>query len=483
MSLARNINFIGQSKPLIIASVISMLTSWVLIASGQLELGIDFAGGTEALVSVPSDLKVSDAELQEAASSIGLVDPQIVNYTFQDDKSNQGFFIRSKSNGQERGGLAREKGEELRAAISSRIGAELVTWDDKANTFTITSEVKNVITKAFNAEKITDDITAQAIKGLKEAGVTLKAGVFSAKADQKKAVTQIIGNASMKIWDTSEESGERVRVRFYQKVNQSVLQKAADTTGVAGVNVSAENKNKLNPVFVITADDSVRLVTAVRRTLKTKLDALNAKLKAKDPKSALMTAKVQRFEKVGATAGQQLRNKGILAVVYALIFILFYIALRFDPRYSPGAIVALLHDVTITLGVFCLTGREFNLPIIAALLAIVGYLLNDTIVVYDRIRENQDEAPPNSSLKGIINASINDCLSRTVLTSVTTFIAVLAIKFFGGGIIENFAFAMLIGVLVGTYSSIYIASPLVLKMDEYLRKREERNAAVEKALS
>jgi preprotein translocase subunit SecF len=139
--------------------------------------------------------------------------------------------------------------------------------------------------------------------------------------------------------------------------------------------------------------------------------------------------------------------------------------------------------VTITLGVFCLTGREFNLPIIAALLAIVGYSLNDTIVVYDRIRENQDEAPPNSSLKGIINASINDCFSCTVLILVMMFIAVLAIKFFGGGIIENFAFAMLIGVLVGTYSSIYIASPLVLKMDEYLRKREERNAAVEKALS
>jgi preprotein translocase subunit SecF len=194
-------------------------------------------------------------------------------------------------------------------------------------------------------------------------------------------------------------------------------------------------------------------------------------------------ATVSRFEKVGATAGKQLRNKGILAVIYALIFILLYIALRFDPRYSPGAILALFHDVSITLGIFCLMGREFNLPIIAVLLAIVGYLLNDIIVVYDRIRENQDNSKANQKLSSIINVSINDCLSRTILTSVTTFLAVLAIFFFGGGIIENFAFAMLIGVIVGTYSSIYIASPLVLMMDQWLEQREAQKTQIEKALS
>jgi preprotein translocase subunit SecF len=130
-----------------------------------------------------------------------------------------------------------------------------------------------------------------------------------------------------------------------------------------------------------------------------------------------------------------------------------------------------------------LTGREFNLPIIAALLAIVGYSLNDTIVVYDRIRENQDEAKPGETLKGIINTSINDCLSRTILTSVTTFLAVFAIQAFGGGVIENFAFAMLVGVIAGTYSSIYIASPLVLAMDTYLERRAERDAKIAEALA
>ena len=188
-----------------------------------------------------------------------------------------------------------------------------------------------------------------------------------------------------------------------------------------------------------------------------------------------------RLEKVGETAGTQLRNQGILAVLYALLFVLAYIALRFDFRYSPGAILALFHDVSITIGVFVLTQQEFNLPIIAALLAIVGYSLNDTIVVYDRIRENID-AGRGGDLIDTINLSVRDCLSRTLLTSVTTFIAVLAIFLYGGGIIKNFAFAMMIGVVVGTYSSIFIASPVVLAMDRYLEERKQREAEIERAL-
>ena len=232
--------------------------------------------------------------------------------------------------------------------------------------------------------------------------------------------------------------------------------------------MSAENETR-SPVFAISADDSVRLKTALKNTFKAEIkdEALLAKVE------------VPRFEKVGATAGQQLRNKGILAVIYALIFILLYIALRFDPRYSPGAIVALINDVSITLGLFCLTGSEFNLPIIAALIAIDGYSLNDTIVVYDRIRENQDEAAPGSTIRGIINASINDCyLVRCNLGHHHG----LAIQVFGGGIIENFAFAMLVGVIAGTYSSIYIASPLVLAMDNYFERRAGA-AAIDEVLA
>jgi preprotein translocase subunit SecF len=136
----------------------------------------------------------------------------------------------------------------------------------------------------------------------------------------------------------------------------------------------------------------------------------------------------------------------------------------------------------LILGMFVLTGREFNLPIIAALLAIIGYSLNDTIVIYDRIRENLGKKLA-MSLPDLINHSVNETLSRTLLTSGTTLIAVLAIYLFGGGIVANFAFALLVGIVVGTYSSIYVASMIVIETDEYLKKKEALALEVEKALA
>ena len=136
---------------------------------------------------------------------------------------------------------------------------------------------------------------------------------------------------------------------------------------------------------------------------------------------------------------------------------------RFEFRFALGAIVALAHDVMITVGVFALLDKEFSLPILAALLAIVGYSLNDTIVVYDRIRENMKGAGKVNFLN-IVNASINQTLSRTILTSLTTVLVLISLFVLGGGVIHDFAFAMIVGVVVGTYSSIFIASPVVISM-------------------
>ena len=428
------------------------------------KLGIDFAGGTEALISVPKNMEVSEDELKKLASDFGLTEPEVVNYEFEGDDARKGFFVRSVT----QRGLVVEKAPVIKSGIERAVGASLITWDDASNTFTVAGAASAALEKALAAPSAEGPFSALAKAGK----ITVKESTFTTTADQKSAVIAAVGQAVIKIWDTKDESGERIRVQFSQRVSRSKLIEAVNSVDMSSLSVSAENE-KRNPVFAISSDDSARLKSDL-------LTYFGAKAKS-DKERGLIG--VQRFEKVGKTAGQQLRNKGVLAVIYALIFILFYIALRFDPRYSPGAIVALLHDVSITLGIFCLLGREFNLPIIAALLAIVGYSLNDTIVVYDRIRENQDESPESASFKGIINGSINDCLSRTILTSVTTFIAVLAIQIYGGGIIENFAFAMLVGVAAGTYSSIYIASPLVLWMDNYFERREQRNAEVEKALS
>lgn len=181
---------------------------------------------------------------------------------------------------------------------------------------------------------------------------------------------------------------------------------------------------------------------------------------------------VQRLETVGARAGEQLRNDGILSLVVALMFILIYIGFRFDLRYAPGAVAALVHDITLAIGFFTLTGLEISLPIIAALLTIIGYSLNDTIVVFDRIRENT-ELSPGVDLSKLVNQSLNETLSRTLVTSITTLLAVVAIAVLGGGLIRNFAIALIVGVIVGTYSSVFVASPFVLKMNDFIQRKKE----------
>ena len=168
-------------------------------------------------------------------------------------------------------------------------------------------------------------------------------------------------------------------------------------------------------------------------------------------------------DSVGSKVSGELVQKAILAVCLAVFAVLFYIWIRFEWQFSLGAVLALLHDVIVTIGIFSIIGLEFNLSIIAALLTIVGYSLNDTVIVFDRIRENlkQFESKP---LLDLLNKSINDTLSRTIMTSVTTLLALLALYIFGGEVIRGFTFAMIWGVLIGTYSSIFVASAILLRL-------------------
>ena len=169
------------------------------------------------------------------------------------------------------------------------------------------------------------------------------------------------------------------------------------------------------------------------------------------------------IDKVSPKVGSELSGKAIMAIIYAITLILIYISFRFEFTYAIGAIAAIAHDVIITLGVFSILGYEISLSIIAAFLTIVGYSLNDTIVIFDRIRENM-KALKRESVVSIVNKSINESLSRTVVTSLTTLFVVLTLYFFGGEVIHYFSFALIIGVLVGTYSSIFVASLIVVYM-------------------
>lgn len=182
---------------------------------------------------------------------------------------------------------------------------------------------------------------------------------------------------------------------------------------------------------------------------------------------------VERVEMVGPKVGKDLRQKALMAIFYALLGILIYISLRFEFRFGVSAIIALCHDTIITIGAFSLFDKEFTLSVIAALLTVIGYSLNDTIVVFDRIRDNI-KLKRGKKLFDILNLSINQTLSRTLLTSGTTLVVVASIFLFGGEVIHDFAFALLVGIFIGTYSSIYVASPILLAWEGYKEKKRHR---------
>ncbi len=176
---------------------------------------------------------------------------------------------------------------------------------------------------------------------------------------------------------------------------------------------------------------------------------------------------MRRVEYVGPQVGRELTRAGIMAVLIAMLAILAYVTIRFEFRFALGADAALLHDITIVVGLFAITGKEFTLPVIAALLTVIGYSLNDTIVVFDRIRENfaanrKRKHPEEEAV--VVNRSVNQTLARTLMTSLTTLLVVVALFLLGGEVIHDFAFALIAGIVVGTYSSIYIASPIMLSL-------------------
>jgi len=172
---------------------------------------------------------------------------------------------------------------------------------------------------------------------------------------------------------------------------------------------------------------------------------------------------MRRVEFVGPQVGDELKEQGILAVIYAMIGVFLYVMFRFQWRFSVGAVAALFHDITISMGVISLVQIEFDLTVVAAILAVVGYSLNDTIVLFDRIRENFPRYRKRQPIE-VVNTSINETLSRTLMTSTTTLMVLFALFFFGGEIIHGFAFTLITGVVVGTYSSIYVASTVLLKL-------------------
>jgi preprotein translocase subunit SecF len=293
--------------------------------------------------------------------------------------------------------------------------------------------------------------------------------------------------------------GTLIQVQFSGTADAQTIRTALESIEMEGATVQNYGKDENNE-FLIRSIEPDTDMNEHEQKLTAALDAATG-----------LTSEIRRVEMVGPQVGKELREKAAKALFYALLFITIYISGRFEAKwlssgimvvalilcvsvfsafgisiniliiiamlaaiglfwllnlkYSMGAIVALLHDILITVGIFSMLGREFSLSIVAALLTIVGYSLNDTIIVYDRIRENL-KLQRKDDFKTIINSSINGTLSRTILTSGTTMVVLLALFIFGGDIINDFAMTMIIGVLVGTYSSIYVASPILLAWEK-----------------
>ncbi|MCH8020702.1 protein translocase subunit SecF [candidate division KSB1 bacterium] len=258
--------------------------------------------------------------------------------------------------------------------------------------------------------------------------------------------------------------GTSLRLQFEKGVSIGEVRSAIASLGIG----NAEIKN-----FGDSADILIR-VQEQETSGAGITDAIKAELSKVFPDNPYVE---RSKDSVGPKIGAELRTKTITSILIALVGMLIYITWRFEFKFAVGAIVALFHDVIITLGVFSILQLEITLPIIAAFLTIVGYSLNDTIVVFDRIRENL-KVLRRDTYETIVNTSVNQSLTRTIITSLTTLVVVVILYFFGGSVIHNFAFALIVGVLIGTYSSIFVASPIVV--DWELRSQEKKSRALGK---
>jgi preprotein translocase subunit SecF len=258
------------------------------------------------------------------------------------------------------------------------------------------------------------------------------------------------------------EGGTLVQVKFFNAVDIGSVRTALDSLAIEGLSVQ-EFGEKDAQEYLISMKKTTGELQGVEDTVKGALtdtfgsDALE----------------VRRVEMVGPKVGKDLRRKGMLAVTFSILGMLIYIWWRFELRFGVGAIFCLIHDVCITLGALSLTNKPVDLPIIAALLTVVGYSVNDTIIISDRIRENLKKMG-RGRLPDIVNKSINQTLSRTCITAGTTLMVVVALYFLGGEVIHDFAFTLIVGIVAGTYSSIFIASPLLIVWEKLFPHKKKR---------
>lgn len=260
-------------------------------------------------------------------------------------------------------------------------------------------------------------------------------------------------------WGIDFLGGTEVQVKFEKTVTIDELRSLVDKEGL------------INPGLQGFGDEREYIIRFQLPTKGTEKEInLASKMSVEHLKNSLTTTfanqkpEFRRVDSVGPQVGAELKKNGFLSVFYCLLVILIYVGLRFDYKYAPGAVICLFHDAVITLAIFVMVGKEVNIPILAAILTLIGYSLNDTIVVFDRIRETEHHYT-SQGIKFIVNRAINDMIQRTLITSGTVLTSAIALWLLADGTVSDIAFALVIGIIFGTYSSIYVAAPFVMLFD------------------
>ena len=264
------------------------------------------------------------------------------------------------------------------------------------------------------------------------------------------------------------------RLDFNNASQQTVAERLRDPLARAGVSMSEAQLQKLAKDLLDFRDTPPRSGLVTNFSQLTSVPGVNAGImNTLQQECYLAPFHILKVEMVGPKVGAELRNKAVLATLYALAGMLAYIWFRFEWIYGLGAVIACFHDTLITIGLFSLFGKEISMTVIAALLTLVGYSMNDTIVIFDRIRENL-KISRRDSLERVMNRAVNQTLSRTIMTSGLTFLTVIALFIWGGPVLHGFSFALVCGIIVGTYSSVFVASPIVLFWHNYTDRRKHR---------
>lgn len=330
--------------------------------------------------------------------------------------------------------------------------------------FTGGTEIHLKVAPGIDAGKLRDGLSASGINSATVQSFGSGGDEFLVRIETVNVgAEEFFGKVKAKL---EEAYGAAAWRGFDWNVAESLTMTARPTAAMPKAELQAKLK-EINPDIVVqeSAVDATAvdipfpgLIDAVQRSLSSTLGT------GPDGKPAF---EVTGVESVGPSVGAELRRKGIISVALALVLILVYVAFRFDLAFAPGAVIAVFHDVIVTVGCMCLLQREFTTQTIAVLLTIVGYSINDTIVVYDRIRENMRRTP-DQDLGTVINVSVNETLGRTVLTSFATQLAVLAMVLFGGPVLRDFSIALTFGFISGVYSTIFIASPITLFLQRWV---------------